>query len=686
MLSLSFSKTLYLLMTVLALWVLILTGSGMWHAGLRYQDSQRIAGLAETDKELFKALKLRSLRPDVQTALLTQDDPTAKVEDVKAAMAAIAEGALTALASANLPNTQALMAPIQSAWASVKRDYGLIDDEARKPRADRHLPEPWFKSVDTLVTQITAASKTVNSSIATADPLLAEMIEARQLATMIRVSFQCAPLRETVEHGRRLDAQQRAKVEQFRGVIGSAWAALDDVLSRPGIPASLTTAAAAARRSQQSQELKMDQIINALDDTATSAPPPGVFLPICLAPLDPIMVIGQTALDEVVAISTDHQRDAEYALLSHVAAFLTALAISLAGALIIRRRFTGPVHNILRTIERLMAQDYATPVAQSRYDDEFGTITHSLDALRASAGTAQRLTDEQAAAAAVREQQAKRLETLVASFRNQITAVVQGVSTAANTLQSSSRSMTVIAEESARGAVAVASAAEEASANVQTVSAATEELAASINEINRQLSDSTRSSAASVVEAERTSLVMGDLAESAERIGTVVKLIEGIASQVNLLALNATIEAARAGEAGKGFAVVANEVKNLANQTGTAAQDITKQITDVQSQTRKAIEAIAGITVTIRRTNEISTAIASAAEEQGAATGEISRNILQASHGTRLVTETISHVKNAASETGAAASQVLDAAELLSTQAKTLHSVVDAFISQVRMA
>jgi len=189
-----------------------------------------------------------------------------------------------------------------------------------------------------------------------------------------------------------------------------------------------------------------------------------------------------------------------------------------------------------------------------------------------------------------------------------------------------------------------------------------------------------------VAEAEHTSLVMRDLDAAAERIGAVVKLIEDIARQVNMLALNATIEAARAGEAGRGFSVVATEVKDLANHTGAAARDITRQIADVQSQTKKAIEAIAAITVTIRRTNEISTMISAAAEEQGAATREISRNIQQASDGTRLVTQSIVEVRGAAAETGSAAGQVLDAAGMLSTQATTLRSVVDRFIGEVRAA
>src|SRR3546814_11080388 len=98
-----------------------------------------------------------------------------------------------------------------------------------------------------------------------------------------------------------------------------------------------------------------------------------------------------------------------------------------------------------------------------------------------------------------------------------------------------------------------------------------------------------------VTEAERTNVQVQGLAAAAQKIGEVVQLITDIASQTNLLALNATIEAARAGEAGKGFAVVASEVKNLANETAKATDEVTGQITGIQAATREAVTAIQSI-------------------------------------------------------------------------------------------
>ena len=220
------------------------------------------------------------------------------------------------------------------------------------------------------------------------------------------------------------------------------------------------------------------------------------------------------------------------------------------------------------------------------------------------------------------------------SFEKDVNSVLGVVSAAARELQNTANSMAATADETLRQSSAVAGAAEQASQNVQTVAAATEELTASIHEISRQVTTSTQICTDAVEEANRTNVMVQGLAEAAGKIGEVVKLINDIASQTNLLALNATIEAARAGEAGKGFAVVAGEVKNLANQTARATDEISAQINAVQTATRDAVGAIQGIGPTIGRISEIAGAIAAAVEEQGAATQEIARNVQEAAQGT----------------------------------------------------
>jgi methyl-accepting chemotaxis protein len=293
--------------------------------------------------------------------------------------------------------------------------------------------------------------------------------------------------------------------------------------------------------------------------------------------------------------------------------------------------------------------------------------------------------------AAIRDQSGAYLGPMVSwsvvtdqvKMSNRVREVVDIVASASTELQSSAESLAGAAEESTRQSSAAAAAADQASTSVQTVASAAEELSSSINEINRQVAQSAEMAKGAVDEANRTNTVIQGLAGAAEKIGEVVNLINDIASQTKLLALNATIEAARAGEAGKGFAVVASEVKNLADQTSKATTQIASQIGGMQSETRNAVSAISQIGASIGKISEISTTIASAVEEQGAATQEIARNVQQAAGGTQEVSNNIAGVTQAATQTGSAATDILKASGELAKQADALKGEVDSFMARL---
>lgn len=294
-----------------------------------------------------------------------------------------------------------------------------------------------------------------------------------------------------------------------------------------------------------------------------------------------------------------------------------------------------------------------------------------------------RKADEQTRIEAERRRK-EELVKLAQSFESTVGGVVNTVASASSEMQSTAQSMSRIAESAATRSRNAASATDQVASNIQTVASATEELSASINEIAGQVSTASQVATTAVKAAEQTDRIISGLASATDKIGDVVNLITSIAGQTNLLALNATIEAARAGEAGKGFAVVASEVKNLANQTAKATEEIGQQIGGVQTATQEAVAAIKEIGGIIQRINEISGAIAAAVEEQGAATREIARSVEQASEGASEASTNVRAVTEAASESGQAAGEVLTASSELARQAERLRGEVDRFVASVR--
>lgn len=356
------------------------------------------------------------------------------------------------------------------------------------------------------------------------------------------------------------------------------------------------------------------------------------------------------------------------------------------GYLLARFTISKPLSESLTCLRQLSTGDSQVEIFGRGRKDEIGDIAGAMETFKSNLIKNAELQEREAAAQIERTRRAELISSLTNSFDHEASIIVKSVAAAATEMQSTATSMTATAEETSRQSAAVAAAAEQTSANVQTVAAASEELSSSVSEISRQVTQSAKMSSDAVRKAEETNVTVVSLTDAAAKIGSVIQLITDIASQTNLLALNATIEAARAGEAGKGFAVVASEVKNLANQTSKATDEIGQQIGAMQAATKEAVDAIGEIKGMINQLNAIASGIASAVEEQGAATQEISRNVQQAAQGTQDVTSNIVSVSQAAGETGAAAVQLLGGASELSQQAEGLKSKVESFLADVRAA
>jgi methyl-accepting chemotaxis protein len=364
--------------------------------------------------------------------------------------------------------------------------------------------------------------------------------------------------------------------------------------------------------------------------------------------LDRMLGEIRTSSDEAVAAASAEYRSSRTTVLT-VAALAIAIAIAL--AVIAVRAVTRPLREVSTVLDAVAHGDLSRTVPV-RAQDEIGRMAEALN--MATMGMAQ---------------------------------TVRAIAGSAGTLETSAQSLSAVASQVAAGAEetsvqasVVAAAAEEVSRNVGTVATGAEEMGESIREIAQNAHEAARVAGQAVSVAHATNSTVAKLGESSVEIGNVVKVITSIAEQTNLLALNATIEAARAGDAGKGFAVVANEVKDLAQETAKATEDISRRVDMIQADTTNAVAAISEIGQIIGRINDFQLTIASAVEQQTATTGEMNRSVGEASSGVAEIASNIAGVATASESTTISVAETTRASEDLTLLAGELQAQVAKFV------
>jgi methyl-accepting chemotaxis protein len=383
------------------------------------------------------------------------------------------------------------------------------------------------------------------------------------------------------------------------------------------------------------------------------------------------------------------------------------LILTIMAAWFMHHNIAVPIRRIGDVLMALARGDKNVDIPYTERADEVGGNARAAQAFHANIVRVERLEgerrDAEAAMAAERVEAEQRavlereaaaeqheaagknaMHRVLREFESAVGSIIDQVSSSATELEATAETLATTARSTQDLSNNVASSSEEASTNVEAVASASEELTASVQEIRTQVQASSDIAARAVAQARETDQRVGELSKAAARIGDVVKLITAIAEQTNLLALNATIEAARAGDAGKGFAVVAQEVKALAAQTAKATGEIGSQIAGIQTATGESVTAIKEIGGTIAHISQIAAAIAQAVDQQGIATTEIARNVHEAARGTTCVSGSIADVDRHAVETGAAATQMLSAAQSLSQDSNHLKSEMENFLVQIR--
>jgi methyl-accepting chemotaxis protein len=365
-----------------------------------------------------------------------------------------------------------------------------------------------------------------------------------------------------------------------------------------------------------------------------------------------------------------------------VAAVLAGLGSGVAMGLL---GIVRPVSSITGAMTSLAAGNLDAAIPGQGRRDEIGAMARSLEVFRDNELEARRLRDvqEEEHRQAEREKTAA-LHAMADDFESSVKFKVGEVGKATSGIGVTAQAMAQRSERSGSRSLSVGEAARITNERAAAVSRATHQLALSVNEIAAQVAHANQIAQQTVSEADATARQMGGLSQSVQAIGEVVKLINDIAAQTNLLALNATIEAARAGEAGKGFAVVANEVKNLANQTARATDDIARQVAEVQQSSQAMATSIGEVVVTIRSLDEVSAAIAGAVHQQEAATREIAHDIEEVAHQADEVSTSVAALSNASAMTCAGTIRVLWSAKTLTTVVGALTGETEGFLHRVR--
>jgi methyl-accepting chemotaxis protein len=357
------------------------------------------------------------------------------------------------------------------------------------------------------------------------------------------------------------------------------------------------------------------------------------------------------------------------------------------------RSIRNPLTHLADRLNRLAEGDLRGEALQVTTNDEIGRLSLSFNQMNQSLGELIREVSQSAEQVAATAQQ-------LTSHTKEISGITEEVTQSIQQIASGAEAQVSGAEQSASGMDEISIKINNIAETVNEVEESARDMASRAEQGDRSIEQVSDQMAMIGQSMQNAASVIAELTKSAAQISQISSAISDISSQTNLLALNASIEAARAGEAGRGFAVVADEVKKLANQAAESAKEVTKLITQMQSNTSQVVQEMnkvaedfeagqslveaarqqfGSILMAARQVSQQVEGIVTATQEMASSSTQVVERIKETEQIAKEASVNIQNVSASSEEQLAFMQEIQASADTLSNMAASLHQLIGRF-------